>query len=338
MAGHTLNEIARRAGVSVSTVSRVANNIGLVKQETREKVLEVMNTYGYVPNQVARNLKLSRSNAVGIIVPDIEDPYFAKVVAKLEAEMSARDYSTILCISNEDVVKEEKYLEFMMRNMIDGAVVATVGGINEMHTRYTDSGRALVFIDNMPRDRGGFGAIMTDNAGASRMAVEHLYNLGHRNIAVIAGRQEESTGAERLAGYRDAMQRRALAVQPGWIRFGDFKAHSGYEAMAALLRENPEITAVYVNSNQMTYGACLAIEEAGLKLACDISLVGFDIHNSAGMLESNITSIVQQEDQISRLACEALVNALEQNGGTACDVVRLEAKLAVRQSTGQVRR
>lgn len=334
MAGHTLNEIARLAGVSASTVSRVANNIGMVKPETREKVLEVMSAYGYVPNQVARNLKMCRSNAVGIIVPDIEDPYFANVVAKLEAELSARDYSMILCISNEKAEKERRYLEFMMRNMVDGAVVATVSDVHETHMRYIESGRALVFIDNMPSSAEGFGAIMTDNAGASHMAVEHLFALGHRNIAVIAGRQEESTGAERLFGYKEAMRRHKLPIREGWIRIGDFKANSGYEAMRALLRENPEITAVYVHSSQMTYGACKAVEEAGMALARDISLVGFDIHNSAGMLESNITSVVQQEDQISRMACEALINAITHGKEAACEeTIRLEAKLAVRQST-----
>lgn len=338
MPQHTLNEIARRAGVSASTVSRVVNNVGLVKEETRERVLEVMRTYRYVPNQVARNLKLSRSNAVGIIVPDIMDPYFANVVSRLEAELSARDYSMILCISNEDADKERRYLEFMMRNMVDGAVVATVAEVNEAHERYVESGRALVFIDNLPDCKTAFDAILTDNHAASVLAVEHLIALGHTNIAIIAGRQEETTGAERLQGYTDAMHLRGLPVRDGWIRLGDFKGASGYEAMRLLLRENPEITAVYVHSSQMTYGACKAIEEADLVLGRDLSLVGFDIHNSAGMLESTLTSIVQQEDEISRLTCRTLVNAIEQEEQTPHEVVRLSPRLVVRSSSGIVKK
>lgn len=334
MSRHTLNEIAKRAGVSASTVSRVVNNIGLVKQETREKVLEAMSIYQYVPNQIARNLKLSRSNAVGIIVPDILEPYFANIIRRLEADLSERDYSMILCITNENADKERKYLHFMMSNMIDGAVVATVDSENDTHKRYIESGRALVFIDNLPEHLGPYGAILTDNKAASKLAVTHLWSLGHRNIAILAGRQEETTGAERLVGYLDAMRQRNQAVRDGWIRIGDFKSASGYTNMKRLLEENPEVTAVYANSSQMTYAACKAIEEAGLQLAEDFSVVGFDIHNTTGMPESNITSIVQQEDEMGRKACEFLVNAIEQKGPPPNGVLRLDPGIEVRCSTG----
>ena len=308
---HTLTEVARRIGVSASTVSRVVNNIGNVKPETREKVLEAMRTYRYVPNQVARNLKMSRSNAVGVVVPDINDPYFANIIKGMEMLLSGRGYSMILCISNEDGAKERKYLDFMMQNMIDCAVVATVSSVGDAHQRYLDSGRAMVFIDNLPGYLSGYDAVITDNEAASRLAVTHLHDRGHKNIAIIAGKQTETTGCDRLGGYLKAMRALGLPVRPGWVRLGDFKGESGYQAMRGLLLENPDVTAVYVNSSHMTYGACKAIQDAGLDVPGDVSVVGFDIHNNTGMMESSICSVVQQEDEIGRLACEMLFGALE---------------------------
>jgi len=332
MEKHTLTEVARRAGVSAATVSRVVNNAGNVKQETRERVLDAIRVHGYVPNQVARSLKMSRSSAVGVVIPDISDSYFAGITKSLEARLSRRGYSMILCISNEDAEKERKYIDFIRQNMIDGVVVATVAHFSDAHEHYLDSGRSMVFIDNLPAFSRRYSAVITDNAAAGRLAVDHLASLGHKNIGVIAGKQDETTGAERVRGYLRAMDARGLAVRPGWVRQGDFKWESGYAGLAAMLAENPEVTAVCVHSSQMTYGAYRAMEERGLRAPADLSVVGFDVYDHTGVFESAITSVVQQEEEMGRIACDMLLDAIENGPEPSWGTVVLEARLAVRQS------
>ncbi len=337
IAQHTLNEIARRAGVSASTVSRVVNNVGNVKAETKERVLQAMSGHRYVPNQVARNLKRSRSNAVGMIVPDINESFFSHTVKSLEAHLSEHGYSMVLCISNEDSEKEEKYLDFLTQNMIDGVVLATVSRSSEAQRRFVDRGRSIVFIDNLPPFPEDYSAVITDNMEASRQAVQALRRAGHEKIAVITGKQSETTGRERLAGYLDEMRANGLPVRDGWVRYGDFKGESGYASMCALLEENREITAVYVHSSQMTYGAQKAIQDMGLRIPEDISLIGFDIHDNTGMMPSMITSVVQQEEEIGRLACGLLIESIEGKGTPSPRFMQLAPKLISRASVAPPR-
>jgi len=334
MTRYTLSEIAKLLGVSTATISRVANNCANVKPETRERVLKAMKKYHYVPNQIARNLKLRCSNVVGVIIPDIAEPFFANVVKGMEAVLSSAGYIMFLGVSNEDERIEINIIEYMMQHQIDGIVLATVANQCESHLRYVNSGLPIMFIDNLPKLSVQYCAVITDNDLASRQAVDHLYGLGHKRIALIAGKQSETTGAARLKGYRSAMEDNGLAIDPGWIRIGDFKGESGYRHMTALLRENPEITAVYVNSAQMTYGAYKAILDASLRIPEDISIVGFDIQNNTGLLESNITSIVQQDTELGRIACETLINMIEAKGATVMRKILLDSTLIVRQSTG----
>ncbi|MDD5603620.1 MAG: LacI family DNA-binding transcriptional regulator, partial [Eubacteriales bacterium] len=311
----TLEEIAFKLGVSASTVSRVVNKKKYVRKETRDKVLEAISKYGYVPNQVARSLKCRTSNTVAYIVPDISEDFFAYVYKGAESIFRAHGYNILMCDTDEDQEREAMYLDVIAQKQIAGVMLATVSGEGSPVLEHIRNGMKVVFFDNLPAlcktgagpNGYGYYTVITDNIKASKMAVSHLAELGHRSIGIIAGKQEETTGEERLNGYIAEIRERNLDLRDDLIAIGDFKEKSGYQGMKRLLQKNRpgygsgdrnglnRITAVYVTSSRMTYGAIKAIYESGLKIPGDIALVGFDIKDPSGLIKPGITTLLQDE-------------------------------------------
>lgn len=306
----TLQQLAEELGISVSTVSRVVNEKGYVKTSTRERVIEAVKRYSYIPDNAARSLKTGRTKTIGVIIPDVTEVFFTNVLSAIEEGLSSANYNMLLCITGEDKLKEQTYLQYFSQGNTDGIILATVSDNNKPLIDALENGRRIVCIDNLPNIQTTYSAVISDNIFASEIAINYLNSLGHRQIGVIAGKQTETTGIDRLIGYHKAMQILNIPTEENLIRIGDFKEQSGYEAMMELLKKNPTITAVYVASAKMTYGAVRAIIDSGLKIPKDISVVGFDIHDPTGLLQPSITTILQQEENIGRIACQLLLDRI----------------------------
>ena len=310
-AGSTLKYIAGELGVSVSTVSRALNGKSVVKEETRQRIEEAARKYNYTPNEIARSLQKSSTQTIAVVLPDISENFFGNIVKEIERTVAREGYMIILADTHEKASKEQKYLDMLFKRRTDALVLATVDLSGQSVANFLSRGVPVVFIDNVP-ELGNIDAITVNNEMASYLAVEYLFSCGHRNIATIIGSKEETTGTERLRGYRMALEKRGVAYTEDYVAYGDYKQESGYVAMNELLdrREEKHFTAVYITSEKMTYGALRAIRDRGLNVPEDISVVGFDIHNHTDDRRQKITTVCQPEELIGKRVGELLLKRL----------------------------
>ncbi len=311
MKSSTMKQIAKELGISVSTVSRALNGKTVVKEDTRQLVLETAKKYSYTPNEIARSLQKSSTQTIAVVLPDISEVFFGTIVKEIDRVLARQGYMLILADTHERRDKEQKYLDMLYTRRVDALVLATVDCEGGSVERFLASKTPVVFIDNVP-ELDGVDAITTDNEKASKLAVDYLFSHGHRSIAAIIGSKEETTGKERLAGYERAMKENDLMVDERLIMYGDYKQDTGYSCMKQLLarREEAFFSAVYVTSEKMTYGAMNAIYECGLSVPEDISVIGFDIHMAGFEQLQRITTIRQPEESIGQKTGELLLARL----------------------------
>jgi len=332
----TLQEIAKELGLSVSTISRAVNKKGPVKESTYKQVMDAVARYNYIPDNTARSLKTGKTKTIGVIIPDVTEIFFTNVLSGIEEELSKSGYNMLLCLSGEDKNKEASYLNYFSQNHADGIILATVAEDSAPLLNALDSGKGIVCIDNLPNTDAAFDSVINDNIYASELAVNYLVKLGHKKIAVILGKQTETTGADRLFGYRKAMMRLNIDADEKLIKIGDFKEKSGYDAMREILSKNPDVTAVYAASSKMTYGAIKAIVGSGKSIPDDISVVGFDVHDLTGLLRPGITTVRQQEDGIGRIACELLIDNINNQEKHIYRKILLQPELIIRESCSYI--
>ena len=310
--GSTLKYIAKELGISASTVSRAINGKTVVNEQTRKRVLEAAKKYSYTPNEVARSLRKSTTDTIAVVLPDISETFFGIIVKEIERVVAGKGYMVILSDTHEKPEKEQKYIDMLFKRRVDALVLATVDCKGESVNKFLDNGIPVVFIDNIP-EIDNIDAITIDNRKASKLAIEHLVQNGHKNIAAIFGSKDETTGEERFSGYKEALSELGIKYNNDVVEFGDYKLESGYDAMKRLLenRKQSLFTAVYVTSEKMTYGALRAIRDAGLNVPEDISVVGFDINNLKDDRRRTITSVRQPEKEIGEMVGKLLLERMK---------------------------
>ncbi len=310
--GMSIKDIAQKTGLSVSTVSRVINNKPGISKDTRELVNSAIKKYHYIPNMVARNLINRKTNTIGVIIPDMSEIYFSRIVKGIDHTLSKNGYTMILCDSNESAEKEHKLISVLTEKQVDGIILATVRADHQLEAETRLWNIPLCFIDNTPSSYNRhYNSVSLDNIMASHLAMEHLYKLGHRKIAAIFGKQSESTGMERYQGFCQAVQSFGLELNDSLVRFGDFKEQSGYDAAVSLLSSGQKFTAIYIASSQMTYGAIHAFREKKITIPDDLSLVGFDVRDDNKLYCPTITTILQPEQSMGEMAAKLLVDNIE---------------------------
>ena len=334
----TLKDVARELNMSISTISRVVNNKDNVNEKTRDIVMAYLEKHKYTPNRVAKSLKENTTKTIGIIIPDICEVLFGQIIKGIDQIVSQYDYSIILVDSHEDKHKEERCLELLYEQRIDALVLATVNSNGSKVLELINSGLAVVFIDNLPNLSVPYDAVLIDNTAASKMAINHLLGQGHTQIACIVGSTSETTGGDRLLGYRLALEEAGISVNENLIRVGNYKEDTGYSCMEELIRNRggQPFTAVYVAAEMMTFGAIKAIGSHGMSIPEDISVVGFDVHDRAGLMLPSITTMRQDEQQIGKLVGELLMKRLserEQAQGSPKQKILMMPFLEVKSST-----
>lgn len=310
----TLKDVASRLNLSVSTVSRVVNGKGYVKEETRQRVLECLETCNYVPNEIARSLQARESMTIGVVVPDLCETYFGRIIKAIDRVVADAGYMLVVTDSGESRTQERRYLDGLYQKRVDALVLSTVDVDEPNVQRYLASGTPVIFLDNMPRiDGEDVHYVLVDNQQASGLAVQTLIDRGHEQIALVVGALDESTGYERREGYCRAMEKNGIAIDPALIAVGNFKSDGGYACMRRLLENRQEhpFTAVHVTSEMMTIGALQAIREAGLTVGKDISLVGFDVHDDLGLATPTIATVRQPEDEVGQRIGKMLLQLLK---------------------------
>lgn len=331
----TITDVAERAGVSGATVSRVLNGKGNARPAVRERVLRAAATLRYQPNRTARRLRIRRSEVIGLILSDIENPFFTALIHGVEDVAHRNGHSLILCNSGEDPRREQLYSEVMRAEGVAGVVIATTSdrqgeaGARELLRH----GVAVVAVDrripNLDLD-----TVVVDNAGGAEAAVTHLFALGHRRVGYVGGPLSVTTGRERQQGYERAHRLARRRIGQGLMRQGDFKFASGFSRTLELLDLARPPSAILVANNLMTLGALTAIHERGLAIPRDIAVVGFDDLPWAPALDPPLTTVAQPTYAEGEAAAELLLQRIAGPKSRATQTLRLETTLIVRRSCG----
>lgn len=333
-----LEDIARMAGVSRSTVSRVINNQPHVSEATRQRVLEVVSREGYIPNMAARTLVTQRTYVLGFMTPQtllevFADPYFPTVIQGVATVADRRNYAVMLWVGEGAEEENRFYNRIRHTGLIEGVILASVIDNDPIveHLKKDDFPFVLIGRSSC-RDAV---SVDIENRHAARIAVEHLIQLGYRHIGAITGPMDMSVAQDRLQGYRDALRRAGRSIDSDRIVHGSFTEHSGYTAMKTLLRR--DVDAAFCASDMIAVGALRAIHEEGRQVPGDVALVGFDDMPIAAALSPPLTTMRQPIRQLGSAAAEALINLLEGKLSTPYRAL-LPTELIVRESCGALRR
>lgn len=329
----TLKDIAKELNVSVSTVSRAITGKGYVNQELRRKIAETAKKLNYNTNLIPKSLRRRDMRTVALVLPDISELFFSNITSAIDEILHKNGYSLLLCITGENPERENEYLDFLCDGSVDGIIMATVSEKSSKLKKLITGDFPIVFIDNCPQSELSYDCVICDNSQAGYMATERLISKGHKRIGIITGKLEETTGFERLVGYKRALLKHEIEIDQSLIEVGDFKEKSGYSCMKRLLSDGRDrITAVIAASGKMTYGAIKAICDAGLRIPDDIAVMGFDIHDPTGLINPGVTSIIQPEQEIGRLAANLVMARIEQNETLPKQRIVLEPSLVIRAS------
>jgi LacI family transcriptional regulator len=328
----TLHEVARRAGVSAMTVSRVVNGRGSVDSETRQRVEEAIQALDYVPNRIARGLISQKTQTIGIIVPDIVNPFFAPVVRGAESAARKAGYRVLLCNSEGDLRLEREYIEDLVAHRVEGLLLTPASDRSRSSIlSLLRGGFPLVLIDRALPD-ADCDLIVSDNAQGARRLIEHLIAIGHREIAHVSDAEDTSTGRERLRGYREALEAAGIPFQPELVIRTTVDRIGGYRAAQEILARDPLPTAIFAVNNMTAVGTMEALRERSLSVPKDIGLVCFDDVEHLAVLSPILTVIDQPAEIFGSLGVQLLLERMTGKANSRPRRIILQTDLIVRQS------
>lgn len=327
----TIKDVARRAGVSTATVSRVLNEHPSIAQDARQKVHDAIEELGYRPNAIARSLRLTSTSTLGLVLSSIGNPFFAELARAVEAEARANGYAVIIGNADELPAQQDHYVNTLLERRVDGLLVVPTADGSQLVRDSTARGDHVVLVD---RDVPHSGAplIRVDGTGAVHELVDHLVALGHRRLGIIAGPQNTSTARERHTAFRAALRRHGLPCGDDLVRFGDFTHSSGSRAARQLMALTQPPTAVFAASNPAGVGALEEFHDLGLSVPEDVGLAIFDDLPWFSLLDPPITAIRQPTRRLGRAAVDVLLGQMR---GRPVEAPALHAQLVVRQSCGE---
>jgi LacI family transcriptional regulator len=328
----TIKDVAKRARVSVATVSRVLNDNPNVRPELCSRVLEAVKELNYQRDRVARSLRVRTSQIIGLIISDIRNPFFTSVVRGVEDVAYAHGYTLLLCNSDEDPAKESLYIDIMLAEKIAGVIISPVTEVDNYSGVLLQASVPVVAMDRRMRDLD-VDTVVVDNVEGACQAVSHLIEQGHHRIGLIGGPPQTTTGRERQKGYQKALTEHGIGLDQNLIKIGDFKQDSGYQMACQLLGMDDPPTAVFTANNLMTLGALNAIHEKGLSIPEDAAIVGFDDMPWALSLAPPLTAVAQPTYELGRIAADLLLRRIA-DPQRPIEQICLETTLIVRQSSG----
>lgn len=334
----TIYDIAREADVSVSTVSRVLNDTAPVRASTRQKVLSIIEKHQFQPNALARSLIKKETGTIAIILPDITNPFFPEVFSGAENEARGLGYTFFLCNTGGDHDRESEYLSILREKRVDG-IIFLGGRVNlqncpeDMAQELNDIAERLPIVlvnGNLPKSR--IHRVYTDEAAGAVLAVKHLLDLGHREIAFVGGLQNMSTTMHKVKAVQKTLKEHGLEIPKDRLLLGSFSIDDGKRLMSELLEQDNPPTAVMCVNDYTAIGAIKATIEHGLSIPKDVSIVGFDDTPLATAVIPELTTVSQNTYQLGKLAVDILHELILQKKPRRNTT--LQPELIVRQSTG----
>lgn len=327
----TIKEVAQAAGVSIATVSRILNGQGGVSPVLVEQVETAVKELNYQPNSVARALKIRESKSIGLLIPDIENPFFPALVRGVEDAAQSSGYALILCNTDGKQAAEEKYIQFLLSKQIDGIIFTGNLTYSEWKKWLPIINVPVVLLDRKV-DNTPFSTVMADNQLGAFMAVEHLIQQQYKKIALLSGRALSLNNMDRVNGYREALKKHGFDQDAQPMAEGQFTFEGGYQAVDQLFAQGGEFDAIFACNDMMAIGAIERLTELGRRVPEDIAVVGFDNIRMAAWYKPSLTTVDQPVYEMGKMAAQLLMEHISGIRKEAAQVV-IKPELVVRQSS-----
>lgn len=330
----TMADVAREAGVSVMTVSRVVNGKDGISAATRQRIQTIIDRLGYRPSEIARGLVTQRTATLGLVVPDNANPFFSEVARGVEHLAYDAGYNVILCNTDEDVAREVSVLRLLEEKRVDGVVLCSPR-LQDAELRDALTYHPAVMLINRPLPDSHFDHLMIDDELGGRLATAHLLSRGHTRIGFLAGPEASSSGRRRQAGYRAALQEAGITPDAAWVRHCAPTVEGGKEAAHHLLNAQPALTALFCYNDLTAIGTLIACREAGRRVPEDLAVVGYDDIPMAALITPPLTTCHVPRYEIGRQATRLLLDRVATRTDSAiyngADVV-ITPELVIRAS------
>ena len=323
--GATMKDIARETGLGLATISSYLNG-GNVREKNRIKIEEAIEKLHFEVNEVARGLKTNRTKTIGIILPELNNIFFSEIITAAEDLLRSHGYATMICDCRSDVKREEEAAEFLLHRRVDGLIMMPTGAEKKVFDRFRKSKRPVVLIDRR-MENGDCDCILVDNEGAAQNAVKRLMKKGHKKIGMITGPDKVYTARERQRGYELALQESSKAQSDlkdktdrkdtKLLADGNYTIAGGAKAMRKLYEYNPDMTPVFISNYEMTVGAMMEINDLGIKVPKQLSVIGFDNVDFARAVVPRLSIVTQPTEQIGQAAANLLLSRLEDKDETS---------------------
>ncbi|OOM13881.1 LacI family DNA-binding transcriptional regulator [Clostridium saccharobutylicum] len=326
----TMSDIAQEAKVSKTTVSKVLNNREInVSDSTRQNILNIAKRLNYIPNGVARSLTTRRTNTIGIILPDIENPFFAAMAKTIEEMAENRGYNVILCNSYNNEEKEDKYIRLLISKLVDGVIYGSGGNSKESLNVLRSNKVPFVVVDRYIDSTYKYSGVFSKNIEGVKRGVRYLYDLNHRNIAFVGGSCKVKLAKMRNESYVEISKELGVYNKDLMVE-ADFSIEGGMRATENLLSITKDIDAIFYSSDVMALGGMKYLIRHGYKIPDDISVLGFDNINISALFEPELTTVAQPIYEIGKTSCELLIDIIEKN----CEdkIIELDTNLIQRNS------
>jgi len=315
----TIKDVAKKAGVSVATVSYVINGTRNVAPETAARVRAAMEELSYHPNAVAQSLRTRTTHVIGAVISDISNPFFATLIRGAEDCARENGYSLLICNTSEKLENELVYLQLLSRKRVDGMIIAPTGKNDGLIKDLIARGMQIVFIDRKVEGVAA-PAVLSENEEGAYQATRYLIEQGHRKIGIVLGLPHVSTTTERLHGYERALAEAGIAADPSLIVYGHSQVEGARKASVTLLDRADRPSAVFATNNLMTIGLMMAIHDLDLRCPQDVSVIGFDDFDWAAAFNPPLTTVAQDPYLIGERAVEILFANLNQHNRSTVEV------------------
>jgi DNA-binding LacI/PurR family transcriptional regulator len=330
-----IKTVAKRAGVSTATVSRVLAGFEGVRNDTKNKVLAVIEELDYSVDTVARSLRQKKTDTIGLIVGNVLSPFYSIIAKSIEDTARESGYKMILCNGDDNPEKELEYLKVLRSNKVDGIILTPTGHNRDFISSTIKAGIDMVFLDRLIDGVDG-DAVLVDNYNGSYNATEYLIKRDYKRIAIISGFTDRTTGRERLRGYRSALKDAGIIEDSSLIKTGDFKKESGIKLTRELLSQGKYPEAIFVNNIDMTLGSLIVLKEKGVKIPDDMAIISFDDPEWATITDPPLTAVSQPVYQLGKTAAEMLIARIRSKDDETKDhkpsIKTLDTGLVIRKS------
>lgn len=307
--GATMKDIAKRTGLGLATISSYLNG-GNVREKNRIKIEKAIEELHFEVNEVARGLKTNRTKTVGIVIPELNNVFFAEIITGVEDILRAHGYATMICDCRSDAEREKEAIDFLFHRRVDGLILMPTGKENSGFRKFIRAGKPVVTIDRKMKEFS-CDCILVDNEGAAEDAVNRLIRCGHKSIGIIAGPENVYTAKERLKGYQKAVESNKIVSRKTLIARGNYTIAGGASAMRTLINMNPDLTAVFISNYEMMVGAMIEINDLGIKVPDELSVIGFDNVDFAKASVPKLSIVTQPTQKIAQEAADTLIEKLD---------------------------